>query len=212
MNVWSHGVPGLCFLLLGALARLHVVPGGLPLLVFCCCTAATHLLSAITHVYPDDHFLEKLDHLGIVALIMGTPVTALMAMDPGGDRTIMVLASLALLVAAFLRPTLRTLSFVAVGAVMVATHLFLFNWIFSIEIVLYMAGAVFFLRGGGHKRWYWLTDHHLLHYAVTIASCLHVVYIQEAIAHPATGAHHLGSWRDLQPLIARIVNWGRSLA
>jgi predicted membrane channel-forming protein YqfA (hemolysin III family) len=32
----------------------------------------------MTHVYPDSHGLEKLDHLGIVALIIGTPLTALM--------------------------------------------------------------------------------------------------------------------------------------
>jgi predicted membrane channel-forming protein YqfA (hemolysin III family) len=60
------------------LAHLHLVAGGEALWVFCCCAATTHLLSSLTHVYPDDHFLEKLDHIGIVALIVGTPLTQMM--------------------------------------------------------------------------------------------------------------------------------------
>lgn len=59
-------------------ARGGVLPGGAALAVFCCCASLTHLLSALTHVWPDDHALEKLDHLGIVALIVGTPLTQLM--------------------------------------------------------------------------------------------------------------------------------------
>jgi len=101
------------------------VPGGAALAAFCCCAAATHLFSALTHVWPDSHSLvgvgvgvgcrgvgwmlesdhssphnhkqpakaapsvypldylftllqEKLDHVGIVATIVGTPITALM--------------------------------------------------------------------------------------------------------------------------------------
>jgi predicted membrane channel-forming protein YqfA (hemolysin III family) len=53
--------------------------------VFCCCAATTHLLSSLTHVYPDDHFLEKLDHIGIVALIVGTPLTQMMVSAAGGS-------------------------------------------------------------------------------------------------------------------------------
>lgn len=37
-----------------------------------------HFLSALTHVYPDDIYLEKLDHLGIVCLVMGTPISTLL--------------------------------------------------------------------------------------------------------------------------------------
>lgn len=51
------------------------VPGEVPLWVYTCCTGATHLTSAATHVYPDSHLLEKVDHLGIVATIVGTPIT-----------------------------------------------------------------------------------------------------------------------------------------
>lgn len=35
-----------------------------------------------------------------------------------------------------------------------------------------------FIRNGGHGRWPGLTDHHLLHYFVTLACCLHVDYIR----------------------------------
>jgi hypothetical protein len=40
--------------------------------VLCCMHAAVHT------VWPDDLMLEKLDHVGIVALIVGTPVTQMM--------------------------------------------------------------------------------------------------------------------------------------
>lgn len=33
------------------------VPGGVALAAFCCCAATTHLLSALTHVWPDSHSL-----------------------------------------------------------------------------------------------------------------------------------------------------------
>ncbi len=63
---------------MAALAARRFLAGGLPMIVFSLCAATTHLLSALTHVYPDDHALEKLDHVGIVALIVGTPLTAVM--------------------------------------------------------------------------------------------------------------------------------------
>lgn len=37
-----------------------------------------HVGSAMTHVYPDDVYLEKLDHLGIATLVMGTPISTIM--------------------------------------------------------------------------------------------------------------------------------------
>lgn len=46
--------------------------------VFCFCSCAMHFLSALTHVYPDDIYLEKLDHLGIVCLVMGTPISTIL--------------------------------------------------------------------------------------------------------------------------------------
>jgi predicted membrane channel-forming protein YqfA (hemolysin III family) len=56
------------------------------MVVFCACAATTHILSAVTHVWPDDHALEKLDHVGIVALIVGTPLTAVMVRAPRTPR------------------------------------------------------------------------------------------------------------------------------
>lgn len=49
-----------------------------PLTMFCFAAGATHLLSALGHVFPDSHSLEKADHLGIVALIIGNPISSLM--------------------------------------------------------------------------------------------------------------------------------------
>ena len=49
-----------------------------PLMVFGVSSGITHLMSALTHVWPDSHGLEKLDHLGIVATIIGTPMSCLM--------------------------------------------------------------------------------------------------------------------------------------
>jgi hypothetical protein len=85
-------------------AKAGLASGGMAMTVFCSCAATTHLLSALTHVFPDDPFLvrwtscgkapvalwlpltvccrhwaqEKLDHVGIVALVAGTPITAIM--------------------------------------------------------------------------------------------------------------------------------------
>jgi hypothetical protein len=41
------------------------------------CVGGTHVFSAITHIWPDDHYLEKLDHLGIVLTVVGTPISTL---------------------------------------------------------------------------------------------------------------------------------------
>ena len=60
INVWSHGVPGVTLVLLGAAAAAGLAPGGAPLAAFCACAAVTHLFSAITHVWPDSHALVGL--------------------------------------------------------------------------------------------------------------------------------------------------------
>lgn len=39
--------------------RPGLAPGGPSLALFCCCAAATHLCSALTHVYPDSHSLAS---------------------------------------------------------------------------------------------------------------------------------------------------------
>lgn len=47
-------------------------------ILFSASTGLTHMLSALTHIYPDDHYLEKLDHLGIAATVVGTPIATLL--------------------------------------------------------------------------------------------------------------------------------------
>lgn len=46
--------------------------------MFCTSAGMMHVGSAMTHVYPDDVYLEKLDHLGIATLVMGTPISTIM--------------------------------------------------------------------------------------------------------------------------------------
>lgn len=59
-----------------------------PLAFFCFSASTTHLLSALGHVYPDSHSLEKADHLGIVMLIVGNPLSSLMVrLSRGGAST-----------------------------------------------------------------------------------------------------------------------------
>ena len=53
-----------------------------PLALFGVCSGLTHMLSMLTHVWPDSHSLEKLDHLGIVATIIGNPMSSLMVIHP----------------------------------------------------------------------------------------------------------------------------------
>ncbi|KAF8065666.1 NAA20 [Scenedesmus sp. PABB004] len=189
INFWSHALPGAVLLLLGLAAHAGVARGGDALAVFCCCAATTHLLSALTHVWPDDHLLEKADHIGIVALIVGTPLTQLMALDPGHDRTTLLVASAALLGAAFLPPAPRTAGFIGIGAVMVWTLQHIVDGPLVVQCLLYVAGGLAFVRNGGHDRWLGLQDHHLLHYKVTLACAIHVAAIMaraSLVRSPAT--------------------------
>ncbi|KAG1656019.1 hypothetical protein FOA52_005647 [Chlamydomonas sp. UWO 241] len=146
VNFWSHFLPGCVLVVLGVCALLGSFSGGTPMAVFCACAATTHLLSAVTHVWPDDHALEKLDHVGIVALIVGTPLTAAMARRPDGDLTVMGLVAAGLLVSAFMQPLPRTLSFVALAAVLLFSYGYVMNALFAAEVVMYLAGAIAFIR------------------------------------------------------------------
>ena len=191
VNFWSHAVPGALLSALSAAAALGAARGGAPLAAFCACAAVTHLLSALTHVWPDSHALEKLDHFGITALILGTPVSQLMAKAPHGDSTCMAVCAGALLVAALLRPLPRTLGFVLTTAVMVWHYLYIVDAALALQLVLYGAGAISFLRNGGHNRLaFGLCDHHLLHYKVTLATAVQVVNLRRLAASGGGG----GSW------------------
>jgi hypothetical protein len=109
------------------------------------------------------------------------PALPMQAVHPHGDTTIMAISGLALLLAAFFPPLLRTVSFVGIGSVMVAHYSYLVNVNLGCQLAMYVAGAVTFVRGGGHKRWQGCSDHHMLHYLVTLACCLHVQYIRTAL-------------------------------
>ncbi|PSC74139.1 adiponectin receptor 1b [Micractinium conductrix] len=178
INFWSHAVPGVALLALATLATGGRVPGGGALAAFCCCAAATHLCSALTHIWPDSHSLEKADHLGIVLTIVGTPITALMAQEHGHVPTGMVWVTIALVIAACLPPVPRVTGFVGGGAAAVLLYWRQLACVaIGVELALYLAGAIAFLRNGGHDRWTGLTDHHFLHYNVTLAASLHVWHL-----------------------------------
>jgi len=198
VNVWSHAIPGALFLALGLVSLSGLAPPGLlprtdgsrawthdPLGAFCLCAATTHLLSALTHVWPDDARIEKADHVGIVVLIFGTPLTAWAGHAHGALPPSLGLAAAALLASAFLPPAPRVAGFVASTAAMVAgVGPRLVDWNLGAQLALYGAGAAAFLRNGGHGRAGvpWLADHHALHYCVTVACCMHVHYLVKAMA------------------------------
>ena len=178
INFWSHALPAAAF---AVLVVLHV--SGQPeipmtVALFAAFAFITHGFSALTHVYPDNHSIEKLDHIGITATIIGTPVTALLAKEHGHIPTPLLVVSIWLLFCAFLRPAPRVFGFLSGGAVMVYLYgMMLMDSIFLVELVLYVSGAIFFLRNDGHSRGVGLSDHHFLHYFVTVASALHIRYL-----------------------------------
>lgn len=52
---------------------------------------------------------------------------------------------------------------------------YIINAALAAQIALYVAGAISFVRNGGHERIpYLMTDHHILHYTVTVACGIHV--------------------------------------
>lgn len=88
-----------------------------------------------------------------------------------------------LVAAAFLRPAPRVAGFILGGGAAVALYgRQLLSWLMAAELALYLGGAALFLRNAGHSRWIGLQDHHFLHYFVTAAGVLHVLYIWEAVA------------------------------
>ena len=90
---------------------------------------------------------EKSDHLGIVVLILGTPVTALMSHTRGGISPDLQLVGGILLAAAFLPPTARVLSFTAGVMCMVGLHFTtVMNLNLAVQLAMYGLGACVFLR------------------------------------------------------------------
>jgi hypothetical protein len=90
---------------------------------------------------------EKLDHIGIVALVVGTPVTALMAHEHGELPLDVKLCFGLMLVAALCPPAPRVAGFSAGTLAMVALHWrVIFNANLGVQLGLYGAGALCFLR------------------------------------------------------------------
>ena len=115
-----------------------------------------------------------MDHVGIVALILGTPVTAVMAHTHGGmPLDLKVRTALAdqlagrrtpdrarptggwrsqvtcavMVAAAFLPPTLRVLGFTAGIVTMLGMHAsVVLDWNLGVQLALYLVGAFAFLR------------------------------------------------------------------
>ena len=90
---------------------------------------------------------EKLDHIGIVVLILGTPVTALMAQEHGGIPHDIKYCFAGMLAAAFLPPAPRVAGFATGVVAMVAMHFrTVMNANLAVQLVLYAGGGVAFLR------------------------------------------------------------------
>lgn len=174
INVWSHLVPGMLFPLIALATKTKA------LAFFSLCAATTHILSGLTHMWPEDKIVEKMDHIGIVVLIVGTPFTAAMAQKPNDDRRAMGIYTLALLAAAFMRPLLRTILFAWIGIMLVLSYPYIIDANLGLQALLYLIGAICFLTNSGHNRTLIaLADHHILHYLVTLACLLHTKYIMD---------------------------------
>ena len=147
--------------------------------LFALAAMITHGCSALTHIWPDSHAIEKCDHVGITATIIGTPVSALMVKFEGHHLPMSLqIVSVWLLLSAFFPAKPRVLGFIGGGAVM----MFMFggmlmDLLFGIEMVLYLLGGALFLRNDGHSRGVGFSDHHFLHYFVTLATGLHFYYL-----------------------------------
>jgi len=178
INFWSHAIPGAAFVMIAVAYFCFQTTIPFAIAVFAIFAAVTHGFSALTHIYPDDHAIEKLDHIGITATIIGTPITALMAKEHGHLPTPWLWVSAWLLFSAFLAPVPRVVGFMSGGAVLVYYFgAMVLDEIFLLELLLYVAGGLFFLRNDGHSRGVGLADHHLLHYFSTLASILHIKYL-----------------------------------
>jgi hypothetical protein len=70
----------------------------------------------------------------------------LQAVDPSGDRTVLLAACGALLLAAFLPALLRTSGFIAIGAVMVHQLWHIVDAPLFLQCLIYVAGGVVFVR------------------------------------------------------------------
>lgn len=90
---------------------------------------------------------EKLDHLGIVASVIGTPMSTLLMRHPEADFSRMFILMAALLAAAFLPPFPRVFAWmVGTGILIGSHHSELGSTYLTAEIILYVFAAAAFLR------------------------------------------------------------------
>lgn len=68
------------------------------------------------------------------------------AFDPSGNRTGLLVASGALLLAAFLPPVPRTVGFMAIGSVLVYMLPHIIDMSLILQCLLYLAGGMCFIR------------------------------------------------------------------
>lgn len=182
INVWSHALPAILFWVLGITKLVTDFATWKSVCVFCTSAGMMHVGSAMTHVYPDDVYLEKLDHLGIATLVMGTPISTIMARFPDESITSLAAVASTMFLAAFFPPFLRTAAF---GAGTLHIYALNFSRVHSphltTEVILYAIGAIAFLRGKGHNRPAGLQDHHFLHYCGTAACLLHLAHLYQVL-------------------------------
>lgn len=162
VNVWSHLIPGIFFAFVGyGVKLLHLYPahivvhslmgfatGILAYTIFGISAATMHLCSCAAHIYPDSHSLEKLDHFGITGLILGTSISALVAMQHGGPIPRGMLYACAVLgVSAMLRPVPRVIGFTLCSVAIVVVYAkTIANWNLAAQLAMYLTGAWCFLR------------------------------------------------------------------
>ena len=189
VNVWSHGLPAAGFAVGGILGIAGLLPMSLAMILLMAGGTAVHLFSTLAHVWPESHFWEKMDHLGIVTMAYTTLTTAVMANNPEADVSHLYYLGGCLVVAAFLPKKPRILGIGACVFYMVYLHWEVMGTtLMSIQIAAYAASGLCFWHNAGHDRPEGFSDHHLLHYLGTFGSMVHIFYILNAEA----------AWRDGQ--------------
>ena len=186
INFFSHAVPGLVLFALLVARVAGAVPGGWPLTLHLAVTTYAHFASALTHLSPDSLAPQKADHMGIALWILSTTYTSLGSACPKMGLAPYYAMAAATVGASFVRfSKVRAACMLASGTAQALWYFHgLMNDLFAAELALYALGAALYIRGEnfGDRRWGY-SDHHLMHYCVTVAAFLHVAYILKSEGH-----------------------------